>query len=125
MNSQDPNYCNTCKKDFVYRIDLKNHIKVEHKTYKPCRNLGACTYSPCRYNHKEYPKDSQVCFECGMDFKTIHDLMRHRKINHKTVLCKMFLKNKCDYSGEGCYFTHAKEPQGPPAKVVERPSEKA
>ena len=49
--------------------------------------------------------------------------MRHRKLNHKMVLCKMFLKNKCDYSGEDCYFTHAKEPQAPPAKIVARPSE--
>ena len=25
-------------------------------TYKPCRNIQACTYAPnCRYNHKEYP----------------------------------------------------------------------
>ena len=106
LNDKDKNYCNLCQKDFIYRIDLKKHINTEHKTYKPCRNLGTCTYSPCRYNHKVYPKGHHLCFECGKDFKTIHDMMTHRKNTHSTVLCKMFLKRKCNYSSEDCYFTH-------------------
>ena len=91
--------CNMCQKDFIYRIDLTKHIREEHKTYKQCRNLKTCTYAPkCRYNHNEYAPGTQICFECGDTFKTVHDLMKHRKAAHKVQLCKEFLKGNCGYS---------------------------
>ena len=105
------NRCNHCKKDFIYRIDLTKHIREEHKTYKPCRNLGDCSYAlKCRYNHKQYPKGTQVCFECGFTFMTVHDLMRHRKEVHKVPMCKEFLRNNCGFSADDCYHTHSKQP---------------
>ena len=125
MEPKGKNFCTSCQKDFIYRIDLKKHIINTHKTYKPCRNLENCTFSPCRYNHKEYPKGHQVCFECGEDFKTIHDMMRHRKITHKIVLCKMFLKKACDFSSEDCYFTHAAKSLETPVKIVENKTNQA
>ena len=71
--------CNLCTKDFIYKIDLNKHIAKEHKTYKQCRNLGSCSYLPrCPYNHNEYPPGTQICYECGDTFKTLHELMRHR-----------------------------------------------
>ena len=118
MNSKGKNFCTSCQKDFIYKMDLKKHISDTHKTYKPCRNLERCTFWPCRYNHQEYPKGHQVCFECGLDFKTIHDMMRHRKRVHKVVLCKMFLKKKCEYSAEDCYFTHTSSALAAPVKSV-------
>ena len=103
--------CNHCNRDFVYRIDLTKHIRETHKTYKPCRNIKDCSYSPkCRYNHKEYPEGTQVCFECGYTSKTVHDLMRHRKGVHKVPLCKEFLINKCRFSSDDCYHAHGKTP---------------
>ena len=103
------NSCNTCGENFVYKIDLNKHVTKAHMTYKPCRNIQTCTYAPkCRYNHKEYPVDHQVCFECGKSFKTMHELMRHRKISHKVPLCKLFLKNSCGFSADDCYNTHSK-----------------
>ena len=109
--SQVSNRCTHCMKDFIYRIDLTKHLREAHKTYKPCRNLSDCTYAPkCRYNHKKYPEGTQVCFECGFTFTTVHDLMKHRKRNHKVPLCKAFLKNNCGFSADDCYHTHAKQP---------------
>ena len=74
--------------------------------------MKSCTYaSKCRYNHKEYPEGTQVCYECGKTFTTLHDLMKHRKLNHEVRLCREFLNNKCGFSSEDCYNTHAKRPQ--------------
>ena len=106
-----PNTCRTCCKDFIYRIDLKKHINESHKTHKPCRNMDSCTFRVCRFNHKVYPLGHQVCYECGKSFKTVHELMRHRKATHKAVLCKDFLKGNCDYPGEECYYTHTNQTQ--------------
>ena len=125
MTNKGKNFCTSCQKDFVYRMDLKKHISDTHKTYKPCHNIENCTFSPCRYNHKEYPKGHQVCFECGLDFKTIHDMMRHRKSVHKVVLCKMFLKKKCDYSSEDCYFTHTLNAPSTPVISAENKPDQA
>ena len=115
--------CNMCNKDFIYRVDLTKHIRDEHKTYKQCKNLKTCTYTPkCRYNHKEYPPGTQICFECGKTFKTVHDLMRHRKSAHKVQLCKEFLKGSCGYSQQDCYYTHANQACPEPAQIVENNS---
>ena len=105
------NTCRTCCKDFIYKIDLKKHINESQKTYKPCRNLDSCTYKVCRFNHKVYPEGHQVCYECGKSFKTVHELMRHRKATHKAVLCKDYLKGNCGYSSEDCYYTHTSQSQ--------------
>ena len=112
--------CNLCNKDFIYRIDLSKHISDEHKTYKQCRNLGSCSHPRCRYNHKEYPPGTQICYECGKTFKTIHQLMKHRKAEHKVQLCKEFLKGNCGYSQEDCYFAHAKQASTGPVIIVEK-----
>ena len=50
-------------------------------------------------------------------------MMRHRKNIHKTVLCKMYLKKKCDYSSEDCYFTHAANTPTTPVKTVDKQSD--
>ena len=105
-NSTD---CNTCGKEFIYKIDLNKHISDIHMTYKPCRNAQTCTYAPrCRYNHKEYPQGHQVCYECGKSFKSMHELMKHRKSTHKVPMCKQFMKNNCGFSAKDCYNNHSK-----------------
>ena len=115
QNKRRGNYsCRTCSKDFIYKIDLTKHMKETHKMYNSCRDIQACTYKDsrqgCRYNHKEYPERRQVCFECGKNFKTVHDLMRHRKADHMVPICKDFLANSCGYSTSNCYYTHNKHP---------------
>ena len=113
------NKCNICKKDFVYRIDLNKHVRENHKTYKPCRNMKTCVYAPrCRYNHKEYPEGHQVCYECGSVSKTMHDLMKHRKKEHKVPLCKNFLKNTCEFSEHDCYHMHTNKAPNAPVNIV-------
>ena len=106
--------CRRCGKDFIYKIDMAKHIKETHKTYKPCKDIKSCSYKDsrqgCRYNHTIYPEGHQVCFECGKSFKTLHDLMRHRKSDHKVPVCREFLANRCDYSASNCYYTHDKHP---------------
>ena len=119
--------CRTCGKEFIYKIDMTKHIKDTHKTYKPCRNIQTCSYKDsrqgCRYNHKEYPEGHQVCFECGKSFKTVHDLMRHRKSDHEVPVCKEFLANRCDFSASDCYYTHNKHPHpiNPVTKFQKKP----
>ena len=116
---ENPNSYNICEKDFVYRIDLNKHVREKHITYKPCRNIKTCVYAPrCRYNHKEYPEGHQVCYECGNVSKTLHDLMRHRKKEHKVPLCKNFLKNTCQFSEHDCYHMHTKKAQNTSVKIV-------
>ena len=74
------------------------------------------------YNHNEYPPGTQICFECGKPFKTVHELMRHRKADHKVQLCKDFLKGNCGYSMEDCYYSHANKAHLRPALSVENES---
>ena len=81
--------------------------------------MKTCTYSPCRYNHKEYPPGTQICYECGSTFKTAHELMRHRKATHKVQLCKLFLKGNCGYSEADCYYTHKNQAQTRSVLIVE------
>ena len=120
-NKSDSIKCYTCSKEFVYKLDLKKHITEAHMTYKPCRNAQSWTYAPrYRYNHKEYPEGHHVCYECGKSFKTIHELMKHRKSSHVVPMCKQFMKNKCDFPANECYNNHAK-PKGH-AKSVENVS---
>ena len=94
--------CTKCDKDFVvYLIDLTKHIRENHKSYKPCRNIETCAYNKrCRWNHKTYPEGNQVCYECGENFKTMHELVRHRKAVHKVSICKDFFSKNCGYSSE-------------------------
>ena len=109
--------CNNCKKDFIYRIDLTKHIRDEHKTYKPCLNINDCRYAPkCRFNHKVYPKGTHVCYECGFTFKSLHELMKHRKSVHIVPMCRDFLKQNCVFSSEDCYHSHSNPSQHSPVK---------
>ena len=124
--SSNPNTCNICDKDYVYKIDLNKHIRESFKSYKTCRNLKTCTYAPkCRYDHTEHPKGTQVCYECGKTFKTLHELMKHRKAVHRVRMCKEFLKGNCGFSSEDCYNSHAKQAQSTPALNVVIESEQA
>jgi hypothetical protein len=120
------NTCNICDKDYVYKIDLNKHIRETHKSYKTCRNLKSCTYAPkCRYDHTEHPEGTQVCYECGKTFKTLHELMKHRKADHRVRLCKEFLKGNCGFSAEDCYNSHAKQSQHTPAPNVANKSKQS
>ena len=120
---RNPNICNICDKDYIYKIDLNKHIREAHKSYKTCRNLKTCTYAPkCRYDHTEHPEGTQVCYECGKTFKTLHELMKHRKAEHRARLCKEFLKGNCGFSSEDCFNSHAKgTPPTPVLTVVKKP----
>ena len=106
------NTCNNCKKDFVYKIDLAKHVRENHRTFKPCRNLKNCSYGErCSYNHRKYPDGSQVCYECGNYYKTLHELMKHRKQAHIVPMCKEFMRKHCDFSSEDCYYVHTSNSQ--------------
>ena len=63
-------------------------------------------------------KEARVCYECGNFFKTVHDLMKHRKNTHKVPLCKHFLRKRCEYSSADCYYKHTANTQSqtPPKK---------
>ena len=118
--------CNKCKKDFVYKIDLTKHIREEHKTFKPCLNIDDCVYAPkCRFNHKVYPKGTQVCYECEFTCKSLHELMKHRKSVHTVPICRDFLKQNCGFSNEDCYHSHGNQAQPSPVKNVTKQTNKS
>ena len=107
--------CYSCNKQFVYKIDLVKHVQETHRAFKPCRNRNNCSYGGketggrCHFSHRKYPEDHHVCYECGDYFRTVHDLMMHRKTSHMVPTCKEFLKNKCDRSNNDCYYSHQKK----------------
>ena len=52
-----------------------------------------------------------MCYECGDHFKTVHELMKHRKKVHTVPVCKNYLKGSCGFSDGDCYYTHNKRTQ--------------
>ena len=65
-NNEEPLVkCNHCGKSCKDKDEIKSHIFIEHKTYKPCKNYGAenCDSSRCRFYHiKLHSKNDIAAF---------------------------------------------------------------
>ena len=99
--------CNLCTYKYSEKGDLEKHRKQKHKTFKPCRNLPDCPYeNNCIFNHQEVNKNMFLCYECGFEYKSLSDLMFHRKTHHNVNECIKFNENKCKFTDESCWYTH-------------------
>ena len=88
--------------------EIKSHIFIEHKTYKPCTKYGAgnCDSSMCRFYHIKLHSKNDICFKCGKIFESKTELINHIKTVHGNTICHKFLENKCERNSEDCIFSH-------------------
>ena len=65
--------------------------------FKPCKFLPNCPFGEkCFYSHKPVSAGVLVCYECGYEVKSVHELMSHRKTEHKTKFVKSFKTKLAD-----------------------------
>ena len=106
--------CRFCEKNFKSKSELMKHNKCTHKEkLSACRNFetGTCYYDDhCWFSHE--PKKCNVtsefkCNFCENKFKTVPELLKHRKIAHLEMvpMCKNFVKGNCSF-GNSCFFIH-------------------
>ena len=104
VNQEFP--CNHCTANFTDRKELEEHRKQLHKSFKPCRNLPDCQYAEnCIFNHEEVKNKLYLCYECGVESKTLGELMNHRKNNHTMNTCTKFQENMCKFTSESCWYS--------------------
>ena len=124
-NTQNSTFitCRKCKKSFENELVLKNHLKTEHKTYRPCKNYSLiesqnrCSYKDkCDYNHSIPEPGTMICWDCGKSFTNKNYVMIHRRKEHNvSIVCKnVNTPAGCDRSDENCGYLHPKSGQQPP-----------
>ena len=90
--------CNHCETVCNTKREMTMHMKMQHFSHKPCRNLShsdptkRCTYGQdCAYSNVPIPEGKFRCFDCGRVFNTFSDMMTHRKTKHENVqICQKF-----------------------------------
>ena len=115
--------CKICYNKFDKKEELMYHRKSQHPgAVAQCRNYATvgCDFSAdkCWWNHdkkEEIDKTQINCFVCGDMFKSIKDLMVHKKTNHKSIVkaCNDFQQNKCRFKSESCWFIHEQTIKNP------------
>ena len=98
--------CSKCSELFDDENELKKHFK-SHLKFIPCKNAANCQYrEKCYYSHEPKNENEFPCYECGSKFENLKALMGHRKTQHDSPVCKKFLDNNCNFSDQGCWFSH-------------------
>ena len=61
--------------------------------------------------HDDAENETIYCKFCDEIFVSLHDLMKHKKTNHreKVSLCDNFSNGSCIYGDENCWFVHENE----------------
>ena len=100
--------CKFCVETFSSTSHLASHRREIHPTSKPCRNIDQCIFGlECYYSHIPIEEGCFRCYQCGEEFKSINEMMLHRKRTHEGVQdCKKFLTNQCTKGSETCWFMH-------------------
>ena len=99
--------CNLCESKFYNKMKLEEHKQRTHKAFKPCKNLPNCSYGQeCFFNHNKINRDMFLCYECGIEEKTLSDLMIHRKNKHVVNDCLKYYANVCRFTSDVCWFNH-------------------
>ena len=104
---QNSNICFQCNKSYMSKPDLKKHIQDTHKNYKPCDYFSEnrCELDgDCKYNHIKLLKGQEICYKCGLFFKSKGELRKHIIAKHGNILCHKFLNNLC--TQQRCFFSH-------------------
>ena len=87
--------------------DLSNHIRENHKSKRPCVYFrdGRCELDEeCGYNHIILKQGEQICFKCGIVFKSKRELINHIREQHGDTIYHRFLRNECKQAR--CFFSH-------------------
>ena len=91
--------CPLCDSTFLSKKELNTHRVMYHKSFKPCRNLPNCSFAEnCMFNHDSIDPSKHLCFECGIQNKSLSDLMAHRKLEHRQVKCRSFSNGTCPFT---------------------------
>ena len=118
--------CEVCKRQFRSVWHLNNHIRDEHGKEKECifYKENRCKFgNACWKEHKENRGTIIfTCYSCKETFKSINDLMSHRKKKHIDLVKPCEPKNgncRFDDHPEKCWFIHkdflqATKNQAPP-----------
>ena len=114
QGSQSDNKCRKCGIIFSDPDDLKKHVKIKHKTHRPCKNfsndilLNKCSWNEkCDYNHIILKPGTWLCWDCGNIFASNNDMMTHRKKNHDVPIFRLLKTDAgCDKSDEVCWYKH-------------------
>ena len=106
--------CRFCEKNFKSKKELMKHNKCAHKeNLSACWNFqtGTCYYdSDCWFSHEQQKFTDTSKFKCNFcenEFKSVPELLKHRKAAHleKVALCHKFVKGNCSF-GNSCFFNH-------------------
>ena len=95
---QTLNRCDRCGKNFQTDREFMNHVREDHKTYKPCDYFAEdkCElYSDCGYYHMKLKQGEHICFKCAKRTTWKRELMNHIKDTHGNDICHRFLRNEC------------------------------
>ena len=101
--------CNNCDLNFLTKTHLNEHIKVKHRSFKPCIKFkdNKCEFdSDCRFNHIKLGDTEFICYRCGDISKTKHTLLLHIKEYHGSIKCVKFVNNQCKFTSERCIYNH-------------------
>ena len=91
-------YCDQCSKPFKTESELTNHVKDNHKSYKPCKlnKESRCDLdTECMFNHEKLKPGDEICYKCGKVFTSKKELGNHIVDKHGQTMCHKFLKNEC------------------------------
>ena len=56
------------------------------------------------FNHEILKPGQEICYKCGLKFKSKSDLLRHIEEKHGHEICHRYLQNKCTV--RRCLFRH-------------------
>ena len=101
--------CRLCAFIATTKDSLRNHMKIKHKSYKPCTYFirNECRLGDqCRYNHTILNQGELICFECGAKFSDKASLANHIRTVHGDMSCK---RSQCKYKNGNCYYKHHSE----------------
>ena len=102
---------NKCTYNFKTEREITNHIKEDHRSYKPCDYFleDRCELDgDCRFNHTKLDHGQQICYTCGDKFNYKRDMFNHIKEKHGDTVCHRYLQNKCTV--KRCFFKHTIQP---------------
>ena len=86
---------------------------AQHKSHKPCKNFmeqaDGCRFKEdCHFSHKRVAEGMLRCYSCSQEYRTIPQLMQHRKDQHGER-CKNAIEGNCRYTQESCYLNHGEQ----------------
>ena len=114
-NGSKPMTCNFCEYRFLDKSELMIHKKFKHaEKVNVCWDFstGKCSRGEesCWFLHLEKTgtEDNFKCNFCDKNYKTLAQLLNHKKMLHEQVVpaCRNYSNGKCIYTNDKCWFKH-------------------